>query len=94
MKLDYSLVTRRTFLNVLFGGWAVAFCSGSVYAALKFAFPTLGKEPDFVILDAKSFSDMPPNSVKPCLGRKTGAYLQKPGRRDLRLERRLHPYGM
>lgn len=65
MKLDYSLLTRRTLLNTLFGGWALAFCSGSFYALLKFAFPTLGKEPDFVILKAKEFLDIPINSVKP-----------------------------
>lgn len=80
MKLDYSLVTRRTFLNTLFGGWALAFCSGSVYAALKFAFPTLGKEPDFVVLDAKSFSGMPPNSVKPfAWGGKLGLIFRNAG---------------
>jgi Rieske Fe-S protein len=65
MKLDYSLVTRRTFLNTLFGGWALAFTAGSLYGLLKFAFPTLGKEPDFVVLPAKDFDSMPLNSVKP-----------------------------
>jgi Rieske Fe-S protein len=65
MKLDYSLVTRRTFLNALFGGWALAFSAGGLYALLKFAFPTLGKEPDFVILQTKDFDAMPLNSVKP-----------------------------
>jgi Rieske Fe-S protein len=65
MKLDYSLVTRRTFLNTLWGGWAAAFSAGSLYALLKFAFPTLGKEPDFVILNAREFLDIPSNSVKP-----------------------------
>ncbi len=65
MKLDYSLVTRRTFLNTLFGGWLVAFSSGSLYALARFAFPTLGKEPDFVVLNAADFLDIPDNSVKP-----------------------------
>jgi len=31
----------------------------------KFAFPTLGKEPDFVILKAMDYLDIPVNSVKP-----------------------------
>lgn len=47
------------------GGWLFAFFSGCFYAFMKFAFPTLGKEPDFVILNAKEFTDIPTNSVKP-----------------------------
>ena len=65
MKLDYSLVTRRAFLNTLLGGWAIAFASGTLYTVAKFAFPTLGKEPDYVILKTRDFADMPANSVKP-----------------------------
>jgi len=65
MKLLFSLITRRTFLNTLLGGWLFAFFSGCFYAFMKFAFPTLGKEPDFVILNAKEFTDIPTNSVKP-----------------------------
>jgi len=68
MKINYSLITRRTFLNTLFGGWIFAMLSGSLYALLKFAFPTLGKEPDFVVLNAKDFLNIPPNSVKPFAG--------------------------
>lgn len=64
MKLPFSLVSRRTFLNTLFGGWLLAFLSGSCYALFKFAFPTLGKEPDFVVLNANDFVDIPANSVK------------------------------
>ena len=64
MKLNYSLITRRTFLNTLFGGWLAAFFSGSFYALMKFAFPTLGKEPDFVVLNLKDFTDVPENSIK------------------------------
>jgi cytochrome b6-f complex iron-sulfur subunit len=78
MKIDYSLVTRRTFLNTLFGGWLVAFLSGSLYAICRFAFPTLGKEPDFVLLKAKDFMDISPNSVKPfAWGGKVGLFLKK-----------------
>jgi Rieske Fe-S protein len=64
MKLNFSLVTRRTFLNTLFGGWLVAFFSGTGIALMRFAFPTLGKEPDFVVLNRKDFLDLPSNSIK------------------------------
>jgi Rieske Fe-S protein len=78
MKIDYSLVTRRTFLNTLFGGWVLALFSGSVYALFKFAFPTLGKEPDFVVLKATDFLDIPLNSVKPfAWGGKLGFFFKK-----------------
>ncbi|MBN1663874.1 MAG: Rieske (2Fe-2S) protein [Deltaproteobacteria bacterium] len=78
MKLKYSLITRRTFLNTLFGGWLFAFFSGAFYTLMKFAFPTLGKEPDFVVLDRKDFSDIPNNSVKPfAWGGALGLYFKK-----------------
>ena len=78
MKIDYSLVTRRTFLNTLLGGWFLAFFSGSVYALVKFAFPTLGKEPDFVALDINDFMNIPSNSVKPIAwGGKVGLFFKK-----------------
>lgn len=64
MRLKYSLVTRRTFLNTLFGGWLLAFLGGALFSLLKFAFPTLGKEPDFVVLNKKDFLDLPRNSIK------------------------------
>ena len=66
MKLNYSLVTRRTFLNTLFGGWVATFSLGSLYAVWRGAFPTLGKEPDFVVLPKPSdYLDIPTNSTKP-----------------------------
>ena len=78
MKLKYSLITRRTFLNTLFGGWLFAFFSGSFYAVMKFAFPTLGKEPDFIVLNRKDFIDIPNNSVKPFpWGGTLGLYYKK-----------------
>ena len=78
MKLKYSLITRRTFLNTLFGGWLVAFFSGTFFALMKFAFPTLGKEPDFVVLNRKDFVDIPNNSVKRFpWGGKLGYYFKK-----------------
>jgi len=78
MKIDYSLVTRRVFLNTLFGGWLFAFLSGSIYALLKFAFPTLGKEPDFVVLNTNDFINIPPNSVKSfAWGGRVGLFFKK-----------------
>ena len=65
MKLDYPLISRRTLLNSLLGGWLLAFLGGSAFALLRFAFPTLGKEPDFVILNPEEYLNIPNNSVKP-----------------------------
>jgi cytochrome b6-f complex iron-sulfur subunit len=80
MKLTSSLITRRTFLNTLFGGWLLAFASGSLFALWKFAFPTLGKEPDFVVLKTTDFLSIPPNSVKPfAWGGKMGLLFKKTG---------------
>ncbi|MEN6617118.1 MAG: Rieske 2Fe-2S domain-containing protein [Syntrophorhabdus sp.] len=79
MKLSYSLVTRRTFLNTLFGGWLIAVASGGIYALLKFIFPTVGKEPDFVVLKKEDFLGIPPNSVKSfAWGGKLGFLLKSP----------------
>jgi Rieske Fe-S protein len=78
MKLDYSLITRRTFLNTLFFGWVAAFFSGTFYALMKFAFPTLGKEPDFVVLNRKDFAGLANNTVKPfAWGGTVGLYYKK-----------------
>jgi cytochrome b6-f complex iron-sulfur subunit len=78
MKIEYSRITRRTFLNTLLGGWLLALLSGSLYGLLKFAFPTLGKEPDFVVLAAKDFMVIPNNSVKAfAWGGKVGLFMKK-----------------
>jgi nitrite reductase/ring-hydroxylating ferredoxin subunit len=78
MKLRFSLITRRIFLNTLFFGWLGAFFSGTFYAVLKFAFPTLGKEPDFVVLNWQDFAALPANSVKPFpWGGTVGLYFRK-----------------
>ncbi|GEM_PF-6882558 len=45
---------------------------------MKFVFPTLGKEPDFVVLNAKDFVDIPTNSVKPfAWGGQVGFFYKK-----------------
>ena len=77
MKIDYSLVTRRTFLNTLLGGWLASFAFGSFYALYRFAFPTLGKEPDFVVLKPEDFFSIPVNSTKPfAWGGKVGLFFK------------------
>jgi Rieske Fe-S protein len=78
MKLKYSLISRRQFLNTLFGGSLLAFFSGTFFPLAKFAFPTLGKEPDFVVLDKKDFVDIPKNSAKAfAWGGVLGLYFKK-----------------
>jgi len=78
MKLPYSLVTRRTFLNTLLGGGFAAFFLGVFTTLGRFAFPTLGKEPDFVILKAEDYLNIPPNSTKPfAWGGKLGLFFHK-----------------
>lgn len=78
MKIDYSLITRRIFLNTLLGGWLLASLSGALFALFRFAFPTLGKEPDFVILNADDYMNIPPNSTKPfAWGGKLGLFFRK-----------------
>ena len=78
MKSEESRITRRTFLNTLLGGWLLALLSGSIYGVLRFAFPTLGKEPDFVILPADDFMTIPNNSVKAfAWGGKVGLLMKK-----------------
>jgi len=78
MKINWSLVTRRKFLNTLFGGWLLAFLSGSFVALFRFAFPTLGKEPDFVILKPEDYLDIPANSTKAfAWGGKLGLFFRK-----------------
>ena len=78
MKLKYSLITRRQFLNTLFGGSLLVFFSGAIYSLLIFAFPTLGKEPEFVVLDKNEFGNLPPNSTKSfAWGGVLGLFLKK-----------------
>ncbi len=87
MKIDYSLVTRRTFLNALFGGWVASFAIGSFYALYRFAFPTLGKEPDFVILKPEDFFSIPANSTKAfAWGGKVGLFFKTADNRIVALK--------
>ena len=78
MKLKYSLITRRQFLNTLFSESLIVFFSGIFFPLAKFAYPTLGKEPDYVVLDKKEFTDIPKNSAKIfAWGGVPGLYLKK-----------------
>ena len=87
MKIDYSLVTRRTFLNSLLGGWLAAFACFSLAALCRFAFPTLGKEPDFVILNPDDFLTIPANSTKPfAWGGKVGFFFKRADNRIVALK--------
>ena len=63
MKIKYSLITRRNFLNGLLGGWAAALMASFISPALKFVFPPY-REPDEVILPWAEYKDIPPNSTK------------------------------
>ncbi len=78
MRLESSLITRRTFLNTLLGGWLTAFGAGSFYALARFVFPASGKEPDFVVLKTGDFLSIRPNSVKSFpWGGKMGLFLKR-----------------
>jgi Rieske Fe-S protein len=78
MKIKYSLITRRTFLNSVFGGWLAALFSGSLFSLARFAYPTVGKEPDFVVLNKAYFLDIPVNTTKPfAWGGNMGLILKK-----------------
>jgi Rieske Fe-S protein len=78
MKLECSLVTRRTFVNTLLGGWLFTSLAGGFFALLRFAFPTLGKEPDFVILKPEDYLNIPANSTKAfAWGGKMGLFFRK-----------------
>lgn len=78
MKLKYSLVTRRQFLDGLLGGWLVVLFSGVFYSLMRFAFPTLGKEPDYVVLNRGDFVNIAANSVKAfAWGGAVGLYFKK-----------------
>ncbi len=63
MKLKNSLITRRNFLNSLFGGWAAAFAATFISPIVKFAWPPY-KEPDEVKLAWADYKDMKPGEVK------------------------------
>lgn len=63
MKLRDSLVTRRTFLNGLLGGWAAALAAVLSSPVLKFVSPPY-QEPDKVTLPLKDYEALAPNTAK------------------------------
>jgi hypothetical protein len=71
---------------------AVSHFSPDFYAFMKFAFPTLGKEPDFVVHNAKVYRYTKIQSNLPWVG-SLASFLR---RQIIRLdtERGLHTYGM
>ncbi|MCP2519266.1 ubiquinol-cytochrome c reductase iron-sulfur subunit [SCandidatus Aminicenantes bacterium Aminicenantia_JdfR_composite] len=79
MRLKYSILSRRKFLNFLLGGWAITFFSTLLYPIIKFIFPPY-KEPEEVILPLAEFKDMSLYSAKNfSWGSKPGILLRKEG---------------
>ena len=77
MKLKYSILSRRKFLNSLLGGWVIAFFSTLIYPVIKFVFPPY-REPDEVILPFAEFKNMPLYSARNfSWGSKPGILLKK-----------------
>ncbi len=72
MKIKFSLVTRRRFLNSLIGGWFAAIATSLAAPVIRFLLPPY-KEPDEVLLDKSPYENIPLNSVK------TFAWGAKPG---------------
>jgi Rieske Fe-S protein len=77
MKLKDSYLSRRTFLNRLLLGWAAALAGVVGYPAVRFLAPVDAPDPDWVILAAKDYLEIPPNSTKTfAYGRKMGIFMK------------------
>ncbi len=63
MRIKHSLLSRRRFLNSLFGGWLAALATSFLGPVLKVILPPY-REPDEVILPFADFKDIVPNSAK------------------------------
>lgn len=63
MKLAYSLLSRRRFLNWLGGGTLGSLMASLIYPLLKTAIPPY-REPDEVVLPLAEYSTLAPNTVK------------------------------
>lgn len=62
MKLKYSTLTRKRFLNFLLGGWLVALGSTLLYPILRFITPPY-REPDKILLSLADCQSMVPHSA-------------------------------
>jgi menaquinol-cytochrome c reductase iron-sulfur subunit len=77
MKIKYSILSRRKFLNSLLSGWIITFFSTLLYPIIKFVFPPY-QEPNEVILPVAQFEDMALFSAKNfSWGNKPGILLKK-----------------
>jgi Rieske Fe-S protein len=63
MKILNSLITRRTFLNGLMGGWLATLAATILSPILKFVSPPY-QEPDKVSLPLADYQDLAPNTAK------------------------------
>ena len=63
MKLKYSLISRRVFLNGLIGGGLAALAAAFIGPIAKFVIPPY-KEPDEVKLPAADLNNLPLNEAK------------------------------
>ncbi len=63
MKLAYSCLSRRRFLNWLGGGTLGTLAASLIYPLLKAAIPPY-REPDEVVLPLSEYSTLEPNSAK------------------------------
>lgn len=63
MKLKYSFIPRRQFLNTLIGGFSAALFASFLNPIIKFIFPPY-REPDRIILPFSNFKNMLPHSIE------------------------------
>ena len=87
MKIDYSLVTRRTFLNTLLGGWLASFSSGSLYALSGSPSRPWARSPISSSSKPDDFLTIPANSTKPfAWGGKVGLFFKRADNRIVALK--------
>lgn len=56
MKLKYSLISRRRFLDTLGVGWSLGLLAGMFYPLIRAVFPVINREPDYVLLNLEDFT--------------------------------------
>ncbi|MDH7500600.1 MAG: Rieske 2Fe-2S domain-containing protein [candidate division NC10 bacterium] len=77
MKLLDSYISRRLFLCRLFGGWLGGLVAVLGYPTTRFLAPAEAPEPPFVLLSARDFLSIPPNSTKTfAWGHKMGIFMK------------------
>jgi len=77
MKLQDSYISRRLFLSRLLGGWLAGLIGILAYPVARFLAPAEAPEPAFVLLSAKDYLSIPPNSAKAfAWGYKMGIFIK------------------